>query len=430
MKNPPLNARPTFPMKRLILTLAVSPVLAPIAWCDVIYSGYQNIAVPQTLEGVFLNVFTGATAFWEPPTWTAAPWLNPFFGGVYIATDALLRPVITGTDQIVNLGTGTLVSSGSTFVAGVNGSWSHVGAGVNQFALGTPGNLGFEFEATSGGTTLYGWLNTTINNTPDGVIRDWAYDDEGGSIIVGRVEQSAPVLGAQTFTLSPGSSESFVLGSAITNTGGNINSLLKTGAGTTTLVTANSYTGTTTVNQGTLIINGDQSAAIGAVTVTSGAKLAGTGTVGGATTTISGTLGAGLTFNGTGVTSSLAFSSGSVFDWDINAAGVASATVVEGNLSGANATFRIGLSDFNGVFWTTDHAWSLASIFGTSDITGTFATIFTTLDTNLNAVNGGRGFTLSSSTLSFAAVPEPSGCVVGLLLGATVLRRRRPFQTS
>jgi MYXO-CTERM domain-containing protein len=416
-------------MKHRVILLAAAPVLAPSAWGDVIYSGYQNIAVPLDFNGVYLNIATGATASAEPGNWATVPWINPFFGGVYIANDVLLRPVITPIaqyeDQIVKLATGTLVGSGSTFVAGVNGSSTHVGGAANQFAIGIPGNLGFQFEATPGGTTQYGWLNTTINNTGAGVIRDWAYDNAGGSIIVGRVQQSAPVLGAQTFTLSPGSGESFALGSAISDTGGNVNSLVKTGDGATTLTLANSYTGTTAVIQGSLIINGNQAAATGAVTVSGGAKLTGTGTVGGATTMIGGTLGAGLTFNGTDVSSSLAFSSGSVFEWDINAAGTASATSVEGNLSGADATFRIVLDDFSGGFWTTDHAWSLTDIFGTTDITGTFASIFTTLDSNLNAVNGGRGFTLSGSTLSFAAVPEPTGAVVALLLGAAALRRRR-----
>lgn len=412
-------------MKRLILTLAAAPFLAPSAWSDVNYSGYQNVAIPFDLNGAYLNPVTGTTYIDPyPATWDTAPWINPFFGGVDIANSALLRPVITGTDQIVNLGTGTLINGSSNFVAGESGSSTHVGAGAGQFTLGTPGNIGFEFEASVGGPTRYGWMNTTISNSGAGVIRDWAYDNAGGGIVIGRVEQSAPSGGAQNFTLSPGTGESFTLGSAITDTG-NINSVIKTGDGTTTLVAANAYTGTTAVNQGTLVINGDQAAAIGSVTIGSLGKLSGTGTVGGATTTINGTLDAGLTFNGTAVTSALAFATGSIFDWDINATGSASPTVVEGNLSGANAVFRIALDDFNDVFWTTDHSWSLTTIFGTSDITGTFATIFPTLNTNLNAVNGGRGFTISGSTLSFAAVPEPTGAGVGLLLGAAVLRRRR-----
>ncbi|VTU01918.1 Outer membrane autotransporter barrel domain-containing protein OS=Opitutaceae bacterium TAV1 GN=OpiT1DRAFT_01846 PE=4 SV=1: Autotrns_rpt [Gemmataceae bacterium] len=64
--------------------------------------------------------------------------------------------------------------------------------------------------------------------------------------------------------------------------------MTKTGSGTATLVGDNLYSGATTVSGGTLLINGDQSAATGAVTVGSGATLGGIGTVGGAITVSSG----------------------------------------------------------------------------------------------------------------------------------------------
>ncbi len=57
--------------------------------------------------------------------------------------------------------------------------------------------------------------------------------------------------------------------------------LTKDGLGTLTLTGANSYAGATFVNAGTLLVNGDQSAATGAITVLSGATLGGTGTIGG-----------------------------------------------------------------------------------------------------------------------------------------------------
>ncbi|WP_211961460.1 autotransporter outer membrane beta-barrel domain-containing protein [Cupriavidus plantarum] len=58
-------------------------------------------------------------------------------------------------------------------------------------------------------------------------------------------------------------------------------SLTQAGAGVLTLTAANTYTGITTVSAGTLRIDGDQSAATGAVNVGAGATLAGMGTTGG-----------------------------------------------------------------------------------------------------------------------------------------------------
>ena len=64
--------------------------------------------------------------------------------------------------------------------------------------------------------------------------------------------------------------------------------LTKIGTGALTLTGDSTYTGVTTVSAGMLIVNGDNSAATGNVTVASGATLGGTGTVGGATTIDSG----------------------------------------------------------------------------------------------------------------------------------------------
>ena len=241
------------------------------AHAGVTYSGYQNIAVPQNLEGLYLNVTTGATSFSQPADWNSSSWINPFFGGVYTANSDLLRPVITGSDQILNLGTGTLVSSASTFATGESGSTTHVGAGAGQFTLGTAGYMGFQFKTSPAGTTQYGWLNTTISNTGTGVIRDWGFEAEAGSIVVGRLEQSAPSGATQVMTLSPGTGESFTLSSLVSDTGGNANSLLKTGVGTVTLSGNNTLTGATTISAGTLEVSG----ASGALTATSAVNING-----------------------------------------------------------------------------------------------------------------------------------------------------------
>ncbi|MBZ9767076.1 autotransporter-associated beta strand repeat-containing protein [Mesorhizobium sp. CA6] len=62
----------------------------------------------------------------------------------------------------------------------------------------------------------------------------------------------------------------------------------KLGTGTTTLTGTNTYIGATNVNAGTLLINGNQSGAIGQTTVASGATLGGTGTIGGSVTVADG----------------------------------------------------------------------------------------------------------------------------------------------
>ena len=159
---------------------------ASFAQGAVIYSGIQDISVPFSPDGVYLNIATGATTTSQPGDWNSAPWINPFFGGTVLATDSLLRPVITGADQVVNLPSGALVDASNAFASGESGSVSHVGSRSNQFQLGTPGYIGFVFEAAPGGVSHYGWLNLVIRNGDAGTIHDWAYDDTpGAAILVG-----------------------------------------------------------------------------------------------------------------------------------------------------------------------------------------------------------------------------------------------------
>ncbi len=206
--------------------------------------------------------------------------------------------------------------------------------------------------------------------------------------------------------------------------------IVKTGAGKLTLSAANIYTGTTTVSGGILAIDGTQVDATGNLSVSgSTSRLEGSGTVGANTTTISsgGTLVAGLSFDGTGVSSDLEFAPTSIFEWDVSLTGAYSLSDVEGNLSGSGAVFRILLNDFGDDFWNSDRTWSLADIFAPASVSpgGTFASIFTSLDTSEPSLDGARGFAISGNNLTWTAIPEPGSALIGLLLAGGLLSRRR-----
>ena len=182
-----IHPRPFPTMKILLRILPFLLLLAsapPGRAALIIYSGLQNIPIPLNFEGVYLRVDTGATSAALPANWNTAPWLNPFFGGVDIANSPLLRPIITGTDQILNLASGTAINAGSNFVMGESGSTTHVGAGAGQFQIGTPGIIGFVFNTSVGSPVRYGWMGIEINNTGAGRIIDWAYEDTPGTGIV------------------------------------------------------------------------------------------------------------------------------------------------------------------------------------------------------------------------------------------------------
>lgn len=239
-----------------------------------------------------------------------------------------------------------------------------------------------------------------------------------------------------------GSANTAVTGT-MSGTGGSIN---KTGAGTLTLSGNNSYTGTTTVGSGTLVINGNQALANGNVSVS--AKLTGTGTIGGATTiNASGTLAptAQLSGNKLTIASTVNFASNSIFQWDMNAGAsdpganaLNSGTYGQLSATGAasgTSVFSIvqGTNGYGGAFWDTNKSWN--NIFAAAGLTS-LNTLFTTFSgsgltptgsgaTAIATASGEGQFNFSGTTLQWTAIPEPSTSLVGLLIGAGLLRRRR-----
>lgn len=174
-------------MFRLILLTSAASLLflATSAPAAVIYSGLQNITIPNDFEGVYFNVITGAATTSPPGNWNSAPFINPFFGGTAIGTSDLLRPVITGADQIENLAYGSVVGPGSMFATAESGSMTHIGVAANQFQFGVEGWLGYAFKSAPGGSTMYGVMRLTLDNSGSGAtIHDWYYDDSGAPVTV------------------------------------------------------------------------------------------------------------------------------------------------------------------------------------------------------------------------------------------------------
>ncbi|MFV4849855.1 autotransporter outer membrane beta-barrel domain-containing protein [Citrobacter freundii] len=104
---------------------------------------------------------------------------------------------------------------------------------------------------------------------------------------------------------------------------GNDGSLVKIGDGTLTLAGDNTYTGTTDVNEGVLLVNGNQSAATGQVTVKSGATLGGNGIIGGAVDVLDDahiTAGAAINSVGKLTTGSLTLSDNAQLDYQFGQA--------------------------------------------------------------------------------------------------------------
>ena len=361
-----------------------------------------------------------------------------------------------GTGNVTVTGTNNLNawSGGMEFDGVISGSGTLIWYGGGTLTLGGANTFTGTITASGNNGTLMlantnALQNATLNKGADqtvgfGVAGTNTYN-------VGALSGTNPAasiaLGANSLNVG-GKNANTTYAGTISGTGG----LTKSGTGTLTLSGTNTYAGATAVTQGTLAINGNNSAATGALTVDSSAKLSGTGTIGGATT-ISGTHSPG---NSPGIqtfTNGLTYNPGSSITWELAANGLGTrgtdfdgVNVTGGTLSFSNTT-TMNLSFLTPVVWTdtfwggsyaTTNGWRIYD--AASAISG-FANMalntswIDSLGTNLTSVRPGASFSLYQDVanndiyLNYDAVPEPSTYAMLVLaaagFGAHVIRRRR-----
>ena len=195
--------------------------------------------------------------------------------------------VMSGSGQLVKVGSGQLTLSGANTYSGgtlvnsgtlvgnaaslqgdiVNGTVVTFNQSGTGTYAGVMSGLGSLIKSGSG-TLVLGGINTYTGDTT--VSAGTLQGDT--SSLQGNIANNAQVTFNQATT---GTYAGLMYGSG---------RLQKTGAGTLSLLSANTYRGTTTLSSGGLYIEGNQAGATGALTVAQGATLGGKGTIGGATT--------------------------------------------------------------------------------------------------------------------------------------------------
>ena len=255
-------------------------------------------------------------------------------------------------------------------------------------------------------------------------------------------------------TLSPITGEAFTLGSALTNTGGNVNNVFKTGAGTTTLTPANTYTGGTTVNNGTLLVNNSSGSGTGtgAVTVDAGGRLGGTGTLaptGSHGVNITGVLAPGgsvgtgnFTMDLAGTSGSVTMNSGASFQYDLGVSGsdighVGSSDLLSIAGSGASAfAFNGNTIDFLNTgslgFYKLFHTgrnnadtWTGLTFSSTGLITGGLTVSNLADGYSGNLIMGGNTLGGTAGDIYLQVVPEPAAALLGGMGLLLLMSRRR-----
>lgn len=173
-------------MNRILLFAILSLAMLHSASAAVIYSGIQNITIPTTFDGVYVDIDNGATSASTIVGWD----VNIIFGGVGIGGSAAFQPARDGTgvmDTVLNYALNDLID-GSLLYAGAveTGSSDHLGLAPTQFQDGSEGYLGFKFTKNDSSGPYYGWMRMTLTaNTAGALIHDWAWEDSGAGILAG-----------------------------------------------------------------------------------------------------------------------------------------------------------------------------------------------------------------------------------------------------
>lgn len=290
------------------------------------------------------------------------------------------------------------------------------------------GTANFSNGAISDSNDLYvGALGRFVPNTTASI---------GGLSGLGQVAAFTGT-GTGSITISPASGSHTFGGTIVNGTAGRVLSVVKAGNGIQTFDTGSvgTYTGTTSVSAGTLLINGNFADATGAVTV-SGGTLGGSGTIGGATTIESGgTLAPGnspglLTFN-----NSLTLAGAANFEINgtgrgttYDAVNVGTALTYGGTLvANFGTTFGEGTYSFN----LFDFA-SQSGTFESVSVAGSYVGITLNSGNSYTLVSGDNTWSFDHGTgvlgLTVAVIPEPStfAALAGLgVLALAATRRRR-----
>jgi len=358
----------------------------------------------NTVSGVIANGISSAVGVnkVEAGTW-ALTGNNTFTGniGIYGGT----------------LSANTMADTGGSSALGMGSVSSYIMMGQN----GGLGTLSYVGSSTSSNRTLRIYNDSAGNS--------------GGTISVANAGQTLTLSGSLGFhfggtytsRLFLAGAGNGVLQSSVMATP---MSLTKSGTGTWTISGSNLYSGTTTVTAGTLLINGNNGGATGAVTVTgAGAILGGSGTIGGATTLAANTkLSAGASSGTTGTLTfangldlSVASNNSSAYLFDLGAVGssdkitLTSGTLSIGTLDAADFSFTAKAGFGTGTYVLFDAASAISGSIGAASV----------------SFGGGITGTLSMDNINndilLTVVPEPSACLLAGLGFATILwtARRR-----
>jgi fibronectin-binding autotransporter adhesin len=283
-----------------VASISVTPFFADRAG-DQNITGGGTLTVNQSTNTEYQGRFTGTTGLTKTGAGTLTlknmSGTNTSNTGTTTISAGVLQ--IGDDDGVADAGSipqGDIIVGGSTFSVRTdtyNGFALSPSITINSGGTVSADN-GTKNAFNIGPVNLNGGILTSENGVGgpanDDGLGNWILN---GAVTVGGSTQST--ISATQTAMKTGASfnvgevvagDDLLVSGALINTGGGLNAVLKTGAGTMNVSGTNTYTGSTTINAGTLSVTGSIGA--GAVSVNNTGTLGGTGSVAGLVTVASG----------------------------------------------------------------------------------------------------------------------------------------------
>lgn len=329
---------------------------------------------------------------------------------------------MTGAEGLILGYSDSGVGNGSTNLYSMSGGTLNV---PKITLMGTTATNGANVLNLSGGTINLG-SGGLITNTPGGSAT-YAILLSGGTLGAQQAWSSAlnmslsnSGVGAVTFRASDtnASASDITLSGTLSGSGG----VIKTGGGTLWLNGNNSYSGNTSVSNGSLRVNG-VSSGTGMLTVYSNASLGGTGSLRSVTLANGGHLSPGNSI-GTLTVSNLTLTTGSLFDFELAATNASDKVVDLGTLSLAQLSFSNFSFSTNAGFGAGSYVLVDASAHANSFAAITNESFYGYLGTISLGGTDGNDLVLNVAL----AIPEPTSIVLlagSLLVAGFCLYRKK-----